>query len=112
MASYMSPGPLCDCCRYCTNPQRPDYHSRHFKAVLISLVTGIIFQVYCYSATQLVDAFEKLIPGHMDFEIKREALARWEALLPELLDGPLWRESEFDIKDSFSILDPYKIAVL
>ena len=43
----------------------------------------------------------------MDFEIKRKALARWEALLPELLDGPLWRESEIDLKDSFSVLDDF-----
>ena len=112
MASYISPGPLCDGCKYCTIPQRDVHyfehiHSKHFKAVSMSPVTGITFKAYEYSATQLADAFEKLILGHMNFEIKRQALARWDALLPELLDGPLWREVEFDLKDSFSVLDDF-----
>ena len=107
MAFYVSPGPLCDACKFCTIPQRVVYHSGHFKAVSVSPVNGIIFKAYEYSATQLADAFEKLIPGHMDFEIKRLALIRWDELLSELLNGPLWRETEFDLKDSFPVLDDF-----
>lgn len=43
----------------------------------------------------------------MDSMIKRKALIRWGALLQELLDGPLWRETEFDLKVSFTILDDF-----
>lgn len=107
MAYYLSPGPLCDWCDHCTVRQRPDYHSVPFKAISTSPVTGITFKAYEYSATQLADAFGKIIPGHMDFEIKRQALVRWNQLLPELLDGPLWRDSEFDLKDSFPVLDDF-----
>lgn len=108
MAFYVSPGPLCDCCKYCTIPRRTfSYHSDQFKAISTSPVTGITFKAYEYSATQLADAFEKLIPGHMDFEIKQQALARWNVLVPELLDGPLWRDTEFDLKDSFAVLDDF-----
>ena len=105
MASYMSPGPLCDCCKYCTIQQRPDYHSRQFKAVSISPVTGIVFKAYEYSAIQLADAFEKIVPGYMDLEIKILALERWNALRSELLEGPLWRDTEFDLRDFFSVFD-------
>lgn len=108
MAFYDSPGPLCDRCKYCTIPQRTVYyHSDRFKASSISPVTGITFKMHEYSANQIADAFEKLIPGYMDFEIKKQALARWNVLLPELLDGPLWRDAEFDLKDSFSVLDDF-----
>ena len=43
----------------------------------------------------------------MDSEIKRSALARWDELLRDLLDGPVWRDAEFDLKDSFHILDDF-----
>lgn len=116
MAFYTSPGPLCDSCKYCTIPQRAVRHSDchfarftvdRFKAISVSPVTGIIFKAYEYPANQIADEFERLIPGHMDSEIKRQALTRWDALLPELLDGPLWRETEFDLKDSFTVLDDF-----
>ena len=45
----------------------------------------------------------------MDFEINRQASCRSNALTPELLDGPLWRENEFDLKDSFWVLDDFYI---
>lgn len=107
MALYFSPGPLCDICEYCTVQQRPGYHSVPFKAISVSPITGITFNAYEFSANQLANGFESLIPGHMDFEIKRKALARWDALVPELREGPLWRESEFDLKDSFPVLDDF-----
>ena len=43
----------------------------------------------------------------MDSEIKISALARWDELLPDLLDGPVWRDTEFDLKDSFNVLDDF-----
>ena len=43
----------------------------------------------------------------MDSEIKSSALARWNALLPDLLDGSVWRDAEFDLKDPFHILDDF-----
>ena len=107
MRYYISPSPLCDWCEYCTIPQYRTRHSGPFKAISTSPSTGITFKAHKYSATQLADAFEKLIPGHMEFEIKRQALTRWNALLPEILDGPLLRDAEFDLKDSFSILDDF-----
>ena len=76
MASYISPGPLCDMCRFCSIQERPDYHSRQFKAISISPVTGIVFKAYEYSAIQLADAFDKIISSYIDFEIKKQALAR------------------------------------
>ena len=104
MAPYIPPGPLCNRCKYCTIQQRPDHHSRQFKAISI---TGIVFKAYEYSAMQIADAFVTIIPGHMDFEIKRQALERWNVLLPELLDGPLFRDTEFDLKDVFYVLDDF-----
>ena len=103
----MSPGPLCDWCKFCTIQERPDYHSRQFKAISMSPVTGIIFKAYEYSATQLADAFEGIVSGHMEFEIKMQALERWNVLLPELLDGPLLRETAFDLKDMFFVLNDF-----
>ena len=35
------------------------------------------------------------------------ALARWDVLLPELRDGPRWRVFDFDLKDSFIVLDEF-----
>ena len=107
MASYMSPGPLCDRCKFCTIQERPDRHSRQFKAISISPVTGIVFKAYEYSAIQLADAFDHIISGYMDFEIKKQALERWNVLLPELLDGPLLRETAFDLKDTFFVLNDF-----
>ncbi len=43
----------------------------------------------------------------MDYEIKSQALARWKTLIPDLLDGPLRRDREFDLKDSFFVLDDF-----
>ena len=107
MASYISPGPLCDRCKFCSIQERPDRHSRQFKAISISPITGIVFKAYEYSAIQLADAFEGIVSGHMDFEIKTRALERWNVLLPELLDGPLLRETEFDLKDMFFVLNDF-----
>ena len=107
MAPYMSPGPLCDMCKFCSIQERPDYHSRPFKAISMSPVTGIVFKAYEYSAIQLADAFDSIISGHMDFEIKIQALNRWKVLIPELLDGGYWRDTEFDIKNIFFVLDDF-----
>ena len=94
-------------CKFCTIQERPDYHSRQFKPISISPVTGIVFKAYEYSAIQLADAFDEIISGYMDFEIKKQALDRWNVLLPELLDGPLLRETEFDLKDMFFVLNDF-----
>ena len=107
MASYISPGPLCDMCKFCSIQERPGYHSRHFKAISMSPITGIVFKAYEYSAIQLADAFEGITSGYMEFEIKMQALERWNVLLPELLDGPFLRETEFDLKDVFFVLDDF-----
>ena len=107
MAYYFSPGPLCDWCDHCTIQKRAIYKCTHFEAISISPVTGITFEADKYSANQLADAFERVIPGHMDSEIKSLALARWNDLLPDLLDGPVWRDTEFDLKDSFHVLDDF-----
>lgn len=107
MLYYTSPGPLCNICEYCSIPQHRPWHWEQFKAISVSPVTGIVFKAYHYSASQLADAFEKIISGHMDFEIKRHALDRWNILLPPLLDGPLWRESEFELQDFFLTLDDF-----
>ena len=107
MACYFSPGPLCDWCEYCNIRERPVYHRRPFEPISISPVTGITFEAHKYSAKQLANGFENIIQGHMDSEIKRLALARWDELLPDLLDGDVWRDAEFDLKDSFHILDDF-----
>ena len=77
----------------------------------MSPVTGIVFKAYEYSAIQLADAFDNIISGHMDFEIKKQALERWNVLLPELLDGPLLRETAFDLKDTFFVLNDFLFLV-
>ena len=107
MASYISPGPLCDSCKFCSIQERPDRHSRQFKAISTSAVTGIVFKAYEYSAIQLADAFDKIVSGYMDFEIKKQALERWNVLHQELLDGPYWRDAEFDLKEIFFVLDDF-----
>lgn len=107
MACYFSPGPLCDRCEHCNIQKRPVYHRLPFKPISISPVTGITFEAYKYSANQLADGFEKVIQGHMDSEIKTSALARWDELVSDLLDGPVWRDAEFDLKDSFHVLDDF-----
>lgn len=107
MLYYISPGPLCDWCEYCTIQQHRLYHSEPFKAISISPVTGIVFKAYWYSATQLADAFEKIISDHMDFEIKRHALERWNMLIPALLDGPPLRDTEFELQEVFLALDDF-----
>lgn len=107
MLYYTSPGPLCDRCEYCTIPQHRSDHSKQFKVISISPVTGIVFRADQYSATQLADAFEKIVSGYMDLEIKRHALDGWNMLLPALLDGPLWRESEFELQGFFLALDDF-----
>ena len=107
MASYISPGPLCDSCKFCSIQERPDRHSRQFKAISTSPITGIVFKAYEYSAIQLAEAFDKIISGYMDSEIKKQALERWSVLHQELLDGPYWRDSEFDLKDIFFVLDDF-----
>ena len=107
MVYYISPGPLCDWCKYCTIPQYTQYHSEQFKPISISPVTGIVFKAYQYSATQLADAFEKLVSGHMDLEIKRQALDRWDMLFPRDCDGPMWRETEFELEDYFHVFDDF-----
>ena len=106
MASYISPVTLCGNCKFCTIQERPDRHSRQFKAISISPATGIVFKAYEYSANQIADAFEGIISGHMEFEIKKQALQRWELLREELFDEPL-RETEFDLEDAFSVLDDF-----
>ncbi|KAM0796651.1 hypothetical protein BDR22DRAFT_505629 [Usnea florida] len=107
MACYFSPGPLCDWCEHCNIQKPPVHHRRPFEPTSISPVTGITFKDSKYSANQLANGFENIIQGHMDSEIKRSALARWDELLPDLLDGPVWRDAEFDLKDSFHILDDF-----
>lgn len=107
MVYYISPGLLCDWCEYCTIPQHSLYHSKQFKAISISPVTGIVFKAYEYSATQLADAFENIVSDHMDFEIKRHALERWNMLIPALLDGPQWRDTEFELQGIFLALDDF-----
>ena len=107
MACYFSPGPLCDSCENCNIQKRRVYHRLPFKPIAISPITGITFEAFRYTANQLADGFEKVIQGHVDSEIKRSALARWNTLLPDLLEGPVWRDAEFDLKDSFHILDDF-----
>lgn len=107
MTPYISPGPLCDGCKFCSIQDHPDHHSRQFKAISISPITGILFRTYEYSAIQLADAFDYIISGHLDFEIKKQALDRWNVLYPELNDGPRWRDTEFDLKDMFFVLDDF-----
>ena len=106
MAPYISPVTLCNICKFCTIQERPDRHSRQFKAISISPVTGIVFKAYEYSATQIADAFEGIISGHMEFEIKKQALERWSLLREELFEVP-WRDAEFDLEDAFSVLDDF-----
>ena len=107
MLYYISQGTLCDWCEYCTIPQHRLYHSEPFKAISISPVTGIVFKAYEYSATQLADAFETIISGHMDFEIKRHALDRWNIILPALLSRQLWSDPRFELQDFFLTLDDF-----
>ena len=107
MACQYSPGPLCDWCEYCNILERPGHHHLPFKPISVSPVTGITFEAFEYSANQLADGFESIIQGHMDSEIKRSALARWNELLPDLLDGSVCRDAEFDLKDLFHILDDF-----
>ena len=107
MAFYFSPGPLCNWCEHCNIQKRPVYHRLPFKPISISPITGITFNAFKYSANQLADGFEKVIQGYMDSEIKSSALARWNEILPDLLVGPVWRDAEFDLKDSFHVLDDF-----
>ena len=107
MACYFSPGPLCDSCEHCNVQTRPVYHRLPFEAISTSLDTGITFEAYKYSANQLADGFEKIIQGYTYSEIKSLALNRWRVLLLDLLDGPVWRDAEFDLEDSFHALDDF-----
>ena len=107
MARYFSPGPLCDRCEYCNILECLGYHRLPFKTISVSPVRGITFEAFEYSANQLADGFESIIQGHMDSEIKSSALARWNELLPDLLDGSVWRDAEFDLMDPFYILDDF-----
>lgn len=61
--------------------------------------------MYTYTANQIAEAFSEMAQDDSDWEIKRHALDHWNAIVPELLEGPSLREVEFDLQPVFHILD-------
>ena len=61
--------------------------------------------MYEYTANQIAEAFSRMALEDFDWPIKRQALDRWNAILPDLLEEPSLRETEFDLESIFHILD-------
>lgn len=57
-----------------------------------------------FTLRTITDSFDLLVPGSMDLPIKRDALARWESILPELQSGPKDRVDEFDLQPAWEVL--------
>ena len=108
MATHIPMDQPCGECDYCSTPEWAlEYHSKTFRVVSNSDVDGINFRSGHFTANQIADAFEDLIPGHMDWKIKTSALGRWNTLLPLLLEESELRESEFDLRHIYCLLDDF-----
>ncbi|CAF9920981.1 hypothetical protein IMSHALPRED_005059 [Imshaugia aleurites] len=107
MPSNIPLEPPCHECKKCTNLDigTPGNHPTTFSAVENSPVDGINFKMHKYTANQLAEAFSRMAQDDFDWSIKREAVERWNAILPDLLEGPLFREDVFDLEPIFHILD-------
>lgn len=85
-------------CDPCSFPKGTlESHPAFFEVVTNSYTDGIDFKFRHFTTNQIADAFANLIPGHMDWQIKKSALERWNTLLPTLLEGPEIQESELDL---------------
>ena len=80
-------------------------HPASFEVLSNSHTEGINFKKNVFTANQIADAFANLIPDHMDWQIKKNALERWNELLPGLLEDPELHESEFDLQPVYRLLD-------
>lgn len=79
----------CGECAHCADESWTlESHPVSFKIVSNSHTDGINFKAKEFTANQIADAFATLIPGHINWQIKKNALERWSALLSELLEGP------------------------
>lgn len=108
MAAHVPMGHPCGECDSCSFPKRTlESHPAFFEAITKSHTDGIDFKIRHFTTNQIADAFANLIPGHMDWPIKKSALERWNALLPALLEGPKIRESKFDLQTIYHLLDDF-----
>lgn len=107
MPSHIPLEPPCHECKNCTtiDNEMLENHPTEFSAVENSPVDGINFEIHKFTANQLAEAFSRMTQDNSDWEIKRLALDRWNAILPDLLEGPLLREDEFDLEPIVHILD-------
>lgn len=68
---------------------------------------GIDVEWVRFTAQQIADAFINLIPEHMDWPIKQDALARWKTLQPDFGDGSRECIAEFDIMPAWEIFNDF-----
>ena len=76
-----------------------------FSAIENSPIDVINFKLHEYTAHQLAEAFSRMAQEDFDWPIKRQALDSWNAILSDLLEEPLLRETEFDLVPIVNILD-------
>ena len=102
--------PPCGECGYCSSRERTlESHPASFDVISNSHIDGINFEADQFTANQIADAFENLSPGHMDWQIKKDAIDRWDALLLGFLKGPELRESEFNLQPVYYLLGEFLI---
>lgn len=106
MVAHVPMDQPCGECEWCSSQiSTLEDHPATFEVLSNSHIDGINFKKGKFTTNQIADAFANLIPDHMDWQIKKNALERWNALLPGLLEGPELRESEFDLQPVYRLLD-------
>lgn len=96
----------CDECNDCCGQTiLPSTHDQFFNPISKSPTEGIDFTSDDYTANQLSDAFTHLIPGHMDWPIKKIALETWDELISNLRAKKPLHTKDIDLEAIFKALD-------